>query len=181
MAVTNGVVGNNTHRKLDVAEFCGHFPQRCPNRELLLSRGSRIVGASAGAEGALTALPFSHAQRELEAESVAYIVCERNGVKSKSQTYLSNFVTENTTVNDLVMVQLMRAAGQVETMLGLAAHAQFNRPSARLVTVYFRFLQPAPLIDPFPSGFRDTPARGDRMMTTIARIAKTGTHGSQKI
>jgi hypothetical protein len=73
---------------------------------------------------------LSHAQQELEAESVAYIVCERNGVKSKSQTYLSNFVTASTTVDDLDVYQVMRAAGQVETLLGLAAHAQFDRPVA---------------------------------------------------
>jgi uncharacterized membrane protein len=64
----------------------------------------------------------------LEAESVAYIICERSGVKSKSQTYLSNFVTANTTVDDLDVYQVMRAAGHVETMLGLAAHARFDRP-----------------------------------------------------
>lgn len=73
---------------------------------------------------------LSHAQQELEAESVAYIVCERNGVQSKSQTYLSNFVGATTTVNDLDVYQVMRAAGQVETMFGLAAHAQFDRPAA---------------------------------------------------
>jgi hypothetical protein len=73
---------------------------------------------------------LSHAQRELEAESVAYIVCERNGVQSKSHTYLSNFVDAGTTVEHLDVYQVMRAAGQVETMLGLAAHAQFDKPVA---------------------------------------------------
>lgn len=72
---------------------------------------------------------LSNAQQELEAESVAYIVCERNGVQSKSETYLSNFVSASTTVNDLDVYQVMRAAGQVETLLGLAAHAQFARPA----------------------------------------------------
>jgi len=33
----------------------------------------------------------THIQKELEAESVAYIVCERNGVKSKSESYLTNY------------------------------------------------------------------------------------------
>lgn len=37
----------------------------------------------------------NHVQKELEAESVAYLVCARNGVKSKSQTYLSNYVNQN--------------------------------------------------------------------------------------
>ena len=76
---------------------------------------------------------LSNAQQELEAESVAYIVCERNGLQSKSQTYLSNFVSASTTVNDLDVYQVMRAAGQVETLLGLAAHAQFDRPAVAQV------------------------------------------------
>ncbi len=69
-----------------------------------------------------------YSQQELEAESVAYLVCERNGVKSKSQTYLSNFVNANTTVDQIDVFQVMRAAGQVETLLGLAAHTQYDRP-----------------------------------------------------
>lgn len=72
---------------------------------------------------------LTHGRQELEAESVAYVVCQRNGVKSKSQVYLSNFVTANATVDDLVDVyQVMRAAGQVEALLGLSARAQFDRP-----------------------------------------------------
>ncbi len=71
------------------------------------------------------ALP--HAQNELEAESVAYIVCERNSVKSKSHVYLSNFIQSNTTVDHLDVYQVMRAAGQVEALLGLSAHTQYDR------------------------------------------------------
>lgn len=70
---------------------------------------------------------LSHSQQELEAESVAYIVCERNGIQSKSQTYLSNFVGTNTTLNDLDVYQIVRAAGLVETILGLAARTLFDR------------------------------------------------------
>jgi len=64
-----------------------------------------------------------YSQQELEAESVAYLVCERNGVKSKSQTYLSNFVNANTTVDQIDVYQVMRAAGQVETLLGIRSPA----------------------------------------------------------
>jgi hypothetical protein len=60
---------------------------------------------------------LGHQQVELEAESVAFIICKRNGVMSKSETYLSNFVTQNSTVGDLDIYQVMRAAGQVETLL----------------------------------------------------------------
>jgi hypothetical protein len=62
---------------------------------------------------------LEHSQEELEAESVAYIICGRNGVWSKSHTYLSNFVSENTTVEQIDVYQVMRAAGQIEDILGL--------------------------------------------------------------
>jgi IrrE N-terminal-like domain len=71
-----------------------------------------------------------HTQQELEAESVAYLVCARNGVKSKSETYLSNFVQAHTTVDQIDLYQIMRAAGQVEALLGLTAYTRYNRPSA---------------------------------------------------
>jgi 5-methylcytosine-specific restriction enzyme B len=70
----------------------------------------------------------AHAQEELEAESVAYLVCARNGVESKSQTYLANFVKANTTIETLDLYQVMRAAGQVETLLGLTSHTRYAPP-----------------------------------------------------
>jgi hypothetical protein len=85
-----------------------------------------------GADSALKVAPrknLSHAQRELEAETVAYLVCARNGVKSKSQTYLAHFVDQNTTVDSVDLYRIMRAAGQVETLLGLAAHMKFDHPT----------------------------------------------------
>ena len=72
---------------------------------------------------------LGYSQQELEAESVAYLVCERGGVKSKSQTYLSSFVNANTTVDQIDVYQVMRAAGQVEALLGLAVHTQYDRPA----------------------------------------------------
>src|SRR5271157_4171719 len=68
---------------------------------------------------------LSHRHDELEAESVAFIVCKRNGVTSKSETYLANFVTQNSTVEDLDVYQAMSAAGHIETLLGLGAQARF--------------------------------------------------------
>lgn len=65
---------------------------------------------------------LDHGQRELEAESVSYLVCKRNGVKSKSETYLANYVSANTTIDHLDLYQVIRAAGQVESLLGLTAH-----------------------------------------------------------
>ena len=63
-------------------------------------------------------------QQEFEAESVAYLVCERNGIKSKSQTYLSNYIDENSTIDTVDLYQIMRAAGQVESLLGLNTQKQ---------------------------------------------------------
>ena len=72
---------------------------------------------------------LEHAKREIEAESVAYIVCERSGVHPKSQSYLSNFVQSDTSLEDLDIYQVMRAAGQVETILGIATRSRFDRTS----------------------------------------------------
>jgi hypothetical protein len=70
---------------------------------------------------------LQHSQEELEAESVAYLVCARNGVKSKSETYLSNYVREHSTVDQVDLYQIMRAAGHVEQLLGLSGHTKFGR------------------------------------------------------
>jgi hypothetical protein len=72
---------------------------------------------------------LDHDQKEFEAESVAYLVCERNGVHSKSKTYLSTYVKPNTTIDHLDIYQVMRAAGQVETLLGLGAHMKYDQPT----------------------------------------------------
>jgi hypothetical protein len=70
----------------------------------------------------------AHAQEELEAESVAYLVCARNGVESKSQTYLTEFVTKNTSIETLDLYQVMRAAGHIESLLGLTSHTRYAPP-----------------------------------------------------
>ncbi len=71
---------------------------------------------------------IDHKRREIEAESVAYLVARRNGVEPKSQTYLSGFVTHKTTVDDLDIYQIMRAAGQIEALLRLGTHAKPEKP-----------------------------------------------------
>ena len=72
---------------------------------------------------------------ELEAESVAYLVCARNGVESKSQTYLAHYVAHNTTVESLDLYQVMRAAGQIETLLGLTSHTHYDKPKPGRIEV----------------------------------------------
>lgn len=64
-----------------------------------------------------------HAQREIEAEAVAYLVCSRHGVESRSHAYLANFVEKNTTIDHVDLYQVMRAAGGVEERLGLNHHS----------------------------------------------------------
>jgi hypothetical protein len=71
---------------------------------------------------------LDHSQRELEAESLSYMVCARNGVLSRSERYLSTHVKNDTTVDHIDLYQVMRAAGQVETLLGLTAHTKYERP-----------------------------------------------------
>ena len=73
---------------------------------------------------------LTHAQQEIEAKSVAFIVCCRNGVQPKLQTYLSHFVNSDTGLEVVDVYQVMRAAGQVEIFLGLAARSRFGRGSA---------------------------------------------------
>ena len=68
----------------------------------------------------------THTQQELEAETVAFLVAKRNGVESKSETYLTNYVRDNPTIDDIDYYQLTRAAGQIETLLGIAAHTRFD-------------------------------------------------------
>ncbi len=66
------------------------------------------------------------AEREIEAESVAYIVSSRNGVQSKSQAYLADYVKKNPTIGSLAVNPVLRAAGQVEATLNLTAHTRFG-------------------------------------------------------
>lgn len=74
---------------------------------------------------------MSHQQVELEAESVTYLVCARNRVTSASETYLTTYVRENTTITDVDVYQVMRAAGQIETALNLGRRTKFHEGKAR--------------------------------------------------
>jgi hypothetical protein len=67
-------------------------------------------------------------QRELEAESVAFLVAKRNGVESRSESYLANYVRDHQAMADLDCYQITRAAGQIETLLGIAAQSRFDPP-----------------------------------------------------
>lgn len=71
----------------------------------------------------------SHDQRELEAESVSYLVCSRNGVASKAEEYLANYVGARTTMGNLDLYWILKAAGQIESVLGLGVTIQFREAS----------------------------------------------------
>ncbi len=71
---------------------------------------------------------MTHSQCELEAESVAYLVCARNGVFCKSEQYLKDYVSQQTTVDDIDLYQVMRVTGQIESLLGLTGHTKFEKP-----------------------------------------------------
>jgi antirestriction protein ArdC len=72
-----------------------------------------------------------HAQVELEAESLAYLVCKRRGVTSKSESYLADYTQANNTVEGLDFYRLIKAAGQVETALGIVAYTLFEPKDER--------------------------------------------------
>lgn len=61
-----------------------------------------------------------HRLREIEAESVAYIVCHRMGVECRSQKYLNSYVQSGESTADLDLYAITRAAGHIERLLGLS-------------------------------------------------------------
>ena len=73
---------------------------------------------------------LKHKQEELEAESVSYIVCERNKVESKSKKYLSNYVDENTTIGHIDIYKVLIAAGRIEALLKLTTSSRFDGTAA---------------------------------------------------
>lgn len=75
-------------------------------------------------------LLIRHGQMEVEAESVAYLVSARNGVSSASEKYLAKYVQDPATLGPVDVYQVLRAAGQVETLLGLSAQSRMDPRSA---------------------------------------------------
>lgn len=109
-----------------------------------------------------------HPQQELEAESVAYLVCARNDVKSKSQTYLSGYVSQHDTIDNLDLYQVMRAAGQVEKTLGLTTHTKFKKPpKLRTAQPKFTLRQTTPI----PSGTISMEGLNEEDQLFLAEIA----------
>jgi hypothetical protein len=66
------------------------------------------------------------AHGELEAESVSYIVCNRSGVESAPEAYLSGYLGWHTGIEDIDVFSVLKAAGQIEAVLDLACHTTFG-------------------------------------------------------
>ena len=55
--------------------------------------------------------------REFEAESAAWLVCERFGVSNPSEQYLSGYLKKNATIPDISLEAVLHATNTIETML----------------------------------------------------------------
>lgn len=56
-------------------------------------------------------------QREFEAETACWIVCERLGIESPSIRYLSGYLKDNKYIPDVSIDAILKAAGMIETLL----------------------------------------------------------------
>lgn len=54
--------------------------------------------------------------KEIEAESISYLVCGRNGLKTSSDAYLSNYVKENKQMPILSMEVMLTVSGYIESL-----------------------------------------------------------------
>jgi hypothetical protein len=53
---------------------------------------------------------------EIEAESIAYLVCKRLGLETSSEAYLSNYVQENEKMLDVSLDTILTVSGYIEQM-----------------------------------------------------------------
>ena len=74
---------------------------------------------------------LSHKQQEVEAESVAYLTCKRNGIEVESEKYLSNFVGGKE-LPSIHVYQIMRSVGQIEQLLDLGYKTKFDNVHERV-------------------------------------------------
>ena len=59
---------------------------------------------------------LSDEQMEIEAESVAFVVCERRGLSTKSPEYLARYAHQDIRRPDLSLEMILRVAGKIEAM-----------------------------------------------------------------
>ncbi len=68
---------------------------------------------------------LNHATREIEAESVCYLVCNRHQVKPNSECYLSGYINHSLKAEQLDLDNLLTAAGRIEAALCLIKHSSY--------------------------------------------------------
>lgn len=54
--------------------------------------------------------------KEVEAESISYLVCLRMGLKTNSESYLSSYLKENTSMPSLSLDTILTVSGLIETI-----------------------------------------------------------------
>jgi hypothetical protein len=69
----------------------------------------------------------NHPVREVEAETAAYLVARRNGIKPRSETYLQEY---RGSLRTLDIFAVMRAANEIEKVLGISARALWEAKGA---------------------------------------------------
>jgi len=74
---------------------------------------------------------LSHAVKEFEAESVAYIACARAGLKNQSELYLAGYLQENDEIPDISFDQVIKAAFHIESMWQRSLPPRVNKKTAR--------------------------------------------------
>ncbi len=65
-------------------------------------------------------------QREVEAESVAYVVARRNGLEPPSAEYLADYFGGISESEFVDLYQITRSAGRIEDILGLSTNTDFG-------------------------------------------------------
>jgi hypothetical protein len=77
---------------------------------------------------------LTYPQRELEAEAVAWLVCQRTGVQSRSNEYLSKLVSEES-IDGISLYAIFEAANRVESRTSpgdlAAATSKRKRPTVK--------------------------------------------------
>lgn len=58
-----------------------------------------------------------HNIKEFEAESVAWLVCERVGIKNPSAAYLNGYLSENNQIPNISLESVLKAAGMIEALV----------------------------------------------------------------
>ena len=61
---------------------------------------------------------------------LAFVVRMKNFAPFNAMLIHIHFLKTHTTVDDLEIYQIMRAAGQIEALLGLTAHTRYEKPSS---------------------------------------------------